>query len=135
PAAVLGHLDIQVPINHAWLHANGIRANFYDRSEMGAEIEHQTRAERLARTAGSGAAGHERNMMLRGVTHDSLHVFFVARQHHAERPDLKNAGVGAVQRPREIVEKDFASYDPLEIIQDMLALLFIHGVGHSSQRI
>ena len=62
-----------------------------------AEIDDQAGAQRLRRPARAGAARHQRDVVLGGVAHQACNVFLVARHDHAERLDLEDAGVGAVE--------------------------------------
>ena len=97
---------------------------------MPAEVDDQARAERFAGHAGAGPARAQRHLVLRRIADQRLHVLLVARHDHAQRPDLEDAGVGAVQGTRQVVEEEFPLDDPLEVVADVLALLFVHGMGN-----
>src|SRR5262249_32451958 len=56
------------------------------------------------------------------------------RNHHAQWFHLEDAGIGAVQDPGQVIEKEFALHDAPQIIPDALALLLVHGLSKSEIR-
>src|SRR6266487_3425868 len=55
-----------------------------------------------------------------------LHVFGVLRDSDSQRPHFKNARVRAVQTPMEIVKEQLSFNDSTQILEMILALLFVH---------
>src|SRR5262249_14848753 len=103
---------IQVAVDDAGLHAHVLVADLDDAAKVAAHVDDDAVAKALARHAGARAARDQRDRLLRRVTHQPLHVLLVARYDHAERPDLKNARIRAVHRPRQIVEQNLALDEP-----------------------
>ena len=66
--------------------------------EQARRVHHDAAAEALARQAAAGPAGGDRDSVFGGESYRRLHVLDAARQHHARRADLVDAGVGAVKR-------------------------------------
>jgi hypothetical protein len=95
---------------------------------MPAQVNDEPTPKRLAGQAGAGAARHKRYLMFSRVMHERLHVCLVARHNHTEWLDLKNAGIGAVQGPRQVVKVEFPLDEALQIIADAFALLLVHGL-------
>ena len=93
---------------------------------MSAEIDDEAGAERFAGQAGAGAAGDQGSLVLAGVADQGLHVLLVARHDDAERLDLEDRGVGAVQVARQVVEEEFAFDDAFEVVADAFALCGVH---------
>jgi hypothetical protein len=60
----LGQTPIQFTVNHARLHADGVRANLQNGPKMAAQVNNEPVAQSFARQAGTGAAGNEREVML-----------------------------------------------------------------------
>ena len=73
-------------------------------------------AERFTGEAGAGAARGERGLVLAGVADEGVHVVFVARHDDAERLDLEQRGVGAVEGARDVVEEEFPFDDPFQVV-------------------
>src|SRR5262249_3277219 len=125
PAA--GKLRVQLMVNDAGLQSDGIRADVQDGAEVPAEIDNEAVAQRLTREAGPGPARHQRKAVLRGIADQGLNILFVSWHSHSQRLNLKNAGVGAVQGARQLVEEKLSLENALEVVADVFALLFVHG--------
>src|SRR5205807_2368017 len=126
-AALAGQARVQVAADDAGLHAHGVGPHVEDGAEVPAEIDDQAGAERLAGDAAAGAARDQRDAALAGVADQGAHVVFVARRDGAERLDLKDAGVGAVEGAREVVEEEVPLDESLEVVANALALRLVHG--------
>ena len=98
---------------------------------MLADVNAQSRADGLTGKAGAPAARHQRHAMLRGDLERGLQVAAMARQHHAERLDLVDAGGCGVELAAGAVERNFAFHllaeMPLEGGPTMLAQLLVGG--------
>jgi hypothetical protein len=98
--------------------AHGVRAHLDDAAEALAEVDDEPGAKRLAADAGAGAAGDERDVVLMGVADERLQVLLVARPDHAGRRHLEDAGVGAVEGARQVVKKQLALEEALQVVAD-----------------
>jgi hypothetical protein len=67
--------------------------------------------------------------MLRRVTHQGLHILFVTGDDDAERLDLENAGVGAIESTRQLIKEEFALDEALQIVLNTFAWRCVHGSG------
>jgi hypothetical protein len=94
---------------------------------MLAEVHDQPGAEGLAGHAGAGPAWDQGNLVLAGVTYEGAYVIFVARHGNAQRPDLEDAGVGAVQGASQLIEEELPLDETAKVVADALALLVVHG--------
>jgi hypothetical protein len=120
--------------NDAGLHPRPppLRIHFKYSIEILAHINDDSRTDGLTGQARSAAARNQRNMMILGDLHDNVNVFHGARNHDAERLDLINAGVRAVEPPRGLIEADFALNRLLEMSGEGLALQFAEVGGHET---
>ena len=106
-------------IRDARFDADEIGADFQNAAEMHAEIDDQTGAERLARKARSRAACGDGDAVFVGVFHDRAKVGFVGGNHDAERQDLKRAGIGGIERAREIVAAESPANERPQIVDQL----------------
>src|SRR5262249_31035429 len=86
-------------------------------AEVLTTIQDDAGADGLAGEAGAAAAGGEGHLHLGGDLDRGAHVLDGARDDHAERLDLVDAGVGAVQPARGGVEAHLAG----EVLAQVLA--------------
>jgi hypothetical protein len=128
-AADAGQLGVQVAVDHPRLDADPVGADLEDVAEVPAQVDDEAGAEGLAGDAGAGPARHERHLVLGGVADDGLDVLLVPRDDHAERPDLEDAGVGAVERAAQVVEQDVAADNAAQVVADALAVRLVEW-GH-----
>src|SRR5437588_7076160 len=66
------------------------------------------------------------------IANKHLNIFLITRDRHAQRLDLKDAGVGAIEGAGQVIEEKLAVDDATEIVADALALCWIH--AHPSLR-
>jgi hypothetical protein len=125
-AAVLGQTQVQVAKDDPWLDANAIAADFDDLAEKTAEVDDKTLSQSFSSQAAACAPRHQGNTIGSRVLHQGLDIFFVARHDDAERFDLEDTGVGTVQTARHVIEKDFPSDEPVQIVANVLALRLVH---------
>ena len=128
-SAVAGQHPIEVAVDDAGLHAHRIAAHFEDRLEMLTEIDDQARAQGLAGHAAAATAWHQGKVILPRVADYRLHVLLVERHHDAHGLDLENAGIGAVQHAREVIEEKLPLDESLEVFTDPLILRPVHGIA------
>ena len=81
-----------------------------------AEVEHQAGVHALTGKAGATAAGEDGDAVLGGDFDGGLHVVGVAWDNHADGLHLVDAGIGAVEDAREVVEPHIASNALLEFV-------------------
>ena len=108
--AVLLQQTVQ-PVEHdAGLHARGHRFEVHalQRVEVLAAIENERIVDRLPALRGAAAARHQRHAHLRAELHRPHGRLRGFRNDDAERPDLIDRRVGAVEAARKVVESDFA---------------------------
>jgi hypothetical protein len=55
-----------------------------------------------------------------------LNILLVTGRHRAQRFNLEQAGVGAVQDAREIIEQEVAADDPPQVITNAVTLRWVH---------
>ena len=96
-------------------------ADFDDVAKVLAEIDDEAGAERFAGEAGAGAARDQRDALFAGVAHQVAHVVLVARHDDAGGLDLEDAGVGAVEDARHVVEEEFALDEALQVVLEPCA--------------
>jgi hypothetical protein len=94
---------------------------------MATQVDDDAGAERFTGHAGTGSPRDQSNLVLRRVANHRLHIFFIAGNDHAKRLDLENAGIGAVQSPRQLIEEKLPFDQTFQIVLDVFALWFVHG--------
>jgi hypothetical protein len=129
PATVLTKVPIQIAAHDTGLDPDAIRGGIQDGPEMPADVNDEPRAKRFPGKARTRASGHQRQRMFPGVADQGLEVGFVARDRHAERQHLKDAGIGAVEGARQLIEKEISFDETTKVVLNPLALLFVHGLG------
>ncbi len=106
-----GQGAIELVEHHAGLNARAARCRI-DRQnlvEILAAVQDNARTNGLPGKTGSAAAGRNGNAHLSGNLHGDDNVLHGARDHHAQRFDLVNAGIRAVKLPRTGVKAHFAA--------------------------
>ena len=108
--AVRRQAPVELVENDAGLHADRAagRVDVEDRVQVLAAIDDDAGADRLARQAGAAAAGDDRDVASRRRSARADDVLGGLRHDDAERLDLVDAGVGAVEPARRGVEADLA---------------------------
>src|SRR6516162_4089967 len=101
---------------------------------MPAQVENEPAAERFARHSCTRSTSNQRNAVFRGITDQSLDILLVARRYHTDGLDLQDAGVGAVQCARNIVEENFSAHESFQVIQNSATSLFVHVLCPSDVR-
>ena len=99
-------LRVQVVKHHAGFHARPplVGVDLEDPVQVLRRIEHQSRANGLTGLRGAAASGRDRHTMPRSDVHRVHYRFGRAREDHAQRLDLIDAGVGRVERARDAIE-------------------------------
>ncbi len=88
---------------------------------MATKIDNDPGAERLAGETGSRTARDQGRLIFPGVADERLDVFFVARDNNAERLDLEQGRIGAIQNARQVVEEEFPLDDSFEVVVNTFA--------------
>ena len=110
-------------VRHSRLHPDRLPLNADDAAEEPGEVDHQSRAERLAGCAAAGSAGVDGDALLGGVLEAGCRVGCPPRPHHGQRLDLVHAGVGRVELQRNLVATDLARDQSAQVVLDSLSLL------------
>ncbi len=105
--------------------------NIEDLVKVLAAIEDDAGADRLTRQARSSAARRDRHVHLGGDLHGGDDVLGGLRDDDAERLDLVDAGVGAVEAARGEVEADLAGQVLAQVAGEVVAAEFGE-VGHGA---
>ena len=120
--------DVVEPIpHHPRLHADGLLADRLDVAHVAGEVDDQPFADRSARHAGPGSAGDQRSSRLGGILREHDDVVTIDRAGHAQRRNLKNAGVAGVGRQHQGLAVHVPAEDSGEVFGE-LTLAFVHVV-------
>ena len=103
-------LRVQLVQHHARFHARPAlrRIHFEQAVVIFRSVDLNPFADRLSRLRRAAAAHRDGAAKAPADLDDANNVFARLRNHHAQRPDLIDAGVGRIERPRNRVETDFA---------------------------
>ena len=117
---------VELVEHHARLYPGHARCRIdvEDAVQILAAIEDDARPDRLAGQAGAAAARGDRHLHLAGDLHGGNEVGHGARNDDAERLDLVNAGVGAVELARSEVETHFALQMLAQVLRQGAAAQF-----------
>ena len=95
-----------------------------------AEVHDDGVVDGLAGEAGAAGAGKHRDAFAGGEFHHGLHVGSRARNHHADRFHLVDAGVGAVEQAGMRIEADLAVHAAAQFVGDILAFAAANPAFH-----
>ena len=84
--------------------AAGLGVNGHDIVEVLAAIDNDARTNGLARQAGAAAAGRDGHVHFAGDLHGDMDILDGSRDDNAQRLDSIDAGIGAVEPARGLIE-------------------------------
>src|SRR5262245_12114278 len=103
-------------MNDPRLDANPIPFDGQDGAEMAAQINDEAGAEGFASQPATGSPRYQRHAILHGVADQGLDLRFIPGSDDAQRLDLKDTGVGTVERARQVIKEAFAPDEAPEIV-------------------
>ena len=112
-SADLGQLFVEGAIDHARLQTDEVAADLENmRGNCGSD-RRSVRGRATSPAMPVPAPRDERHVGFGGIAYQGLHVFLIARHHHAQRLHLKNAGIGTVKRQHRVIEEQLPLMMPL----------------------
>src|SRR5262249_14954014 len=116
---------VQLVEHQAGLHAGGepLRIDAEELVEILAAVDDDAGADGLARETGAAAARRDRHVHFKGDLDGGMEILKSTRNDDAERLDLVDAGVGAVELTTGAVEADLALEMAVQMLGERLPLV------------